>query len=171
MPGLRDALKRLGKSIGAFVQVTTGSSLLAAETSLATTTVPKGVLTETGDYVEIDAHGTTVNNANAKTIKLYWGATVILNLALTVSQAGFWRIKAKVYRTGKDTQRCVVEIMEGLVTLGAGKMAFAENTALAEDEDADITVKITGTAPTADNDMTCKTMAMVPSNITREIQL
>lgn len=171
MPGPRDLMKRASKWMGAYISFATGSSLLAAETTLQTTTVPKNVLTEVGDFVDVDAHGTTVNNVNAKTLKVYWGATAVLSIALTASQAGLWRVKMRVIRTGKSTQRCVVELIEGTAALAAAKVAFAMNTALTEDEQQDITVKVTGTAPTADNDMTCQAMTVLPGNITRETQL
>jgi hypothetical protein len=171
MPGPRDIMKRAAKLMASFISLVTGSSLLASETTLQTTTVPKNVLTEAGDYVEITLWGTVVNNANAKTVKLYWGATVVLSIALTAAQAGFFRIRARVYRTGLSTQRSWVELIEGTAALAAAKVAFAFNTALAESEQADITVKVTGTAPTADNDMTVQGMTLEPGNITRETQL
>lgn len=170
MPGLRDQLKRLGKSVGAYLGLTTIGNVGGGEDDLMSTTIPAGTLTETGDLVRITAWGTSANNVNAKTLKMYFGATAIVSQSLTASIAGLWLIEAIVARTGKDTQRAVAVVTESTNALAASKQAQEANTALAADEDASITVKCTGTG-VADNDITQQGLTVEPYNITREINL
>jgi hypothetical protein len=116
--------------------------------------------------VRIRAWGTTANNANAKNIKVYFGTATIADLALTVSQVGKWMVDAVVVRTAKDTQEAHALVVESVgTTLAAGKHAQLI-TALTADEDAAITVKMTGTA-TTDNDIVQEGILVVLQSVVR----
>jgi hypothetical protein len=121
----------------------------AGEDDLQTFNVPANCLAKDKAVVEIESSGITANNATAKTFKLYFGGTAILTVSLPVSVAGFWTAKARVVRTGVDTQRYSAE----LVTVAAAGAAFiATNSGtLAKDDGAAIIVKTTGEAGANDD--------------------
>lgn len=166
--GLRDLLASFGKrASGAYVSTTNVGNVGAGEDDLMTTTLPANILEDVGDLVRIRAWGTAANNANAKTLKLYFGATAIVSQSLTVSQAGKWSIEALVIRTGSDTQESWALIVESVAAaLAAGKHAQEISTALVIDEDAAIIVKCTGTG-VADNDIVQEGMTVLPESIVR----
>lgn len=110
------------------------------EDTLITYSLPADVLTVNTRGVQIMAWGTTANNTNPKTVKLYFGS-VIITTALTVSQVGTWRIVAEVFRTGTDAQDYVAQLNQG----GTATIVDVEQGSLTEDDGATITIKCTGT--------------------------
>lgn len=118
----------------------------AGEDDLITYTLPAGVLAADGETVRIKAWGTTVNNANTKTLKLYFGSAVILTNALTISAAGKWVLEAVVVRTGTDIQDYMAELRE----TGTGNSDIENGTAT-QDDGASIIIKCTGTATSNDD--------------------
>lgn len=124
------------------------------EDDMFTFSVPASTLVTTGAAIRIRAWGRTANNANAKTLKVYFGATVILNVALTASIAGYWSVEAFVSRVSLNSQVAEAYVLEGpnSQTLAASKVARAtQSGALATETNAN-TVKCTATA-TTDNDI------------------
>lgn len=117
------------------------------EDNLLTYVIPAGRLCARGTGARITAWGTTANNANAKTLKVYFGSQVILTTALTISIAGVWRVQAEVISTGVDTQDYIAQLVQGGTTLND-----VESGTATQDDGAAITVKCTGEA-TADNDI------------------
>lgn len=113
---------------------------------LITYSLPAGFLSS-GRGVRITAWGLTANNVNAKTVILRFG-NPILTTALTVSQAGVWRIVAEVISTGTAAQTYVAQLTQG----GATTLIDVERGTLAEAQNAAIIIKCTGEA-TADNDI------------------
>lgn len=110
--------------------------------------MPANAMSANGKGVEITAWGTNANNANAKTLKLYFGAQVILTTSLTTNQAGFWRITANVIRTGSSTQDYTAQLLQG----GTTTLIDVESGTSAITDTANIIIKCTGDA-TADNDI------------------
>lgn len=128
-------------------------SVNAAETDLQSVTLAANGLTTTGHCVGYKFAGINVNNANAKTVKVYYGTTAMLTAALTISIAGQWFGEASICRTGSSAQRYFVELREvnpatGLIT----KDLVAQGT-LTETETNSLALKLTGTATTT-NDVT-----------------
>ena len=121
----------------------------SGEDDLITYSLPANSLSGNGKGVHITAWGTTANNANAKTLKLYFGAVMLTN-SLTVNLAGVWRIEADVFRTGSNAQDYVSQ----LVTTGAAGVALndIEVGSLTQTDSGAITIKCTGEA-TSDNDI------------------
>ena len=117
------------------------------EDDLITYTLPVSSLNANGKTIRIRAWGTAANNANAKTVKVYFGTAVILTTALTVSVADSWWVEALVTRTGASTQDAVARLEE----TGANAMDMEVSTATQTDTAA-IVIKLTGTA-TTDNDI------------------
>ena len=125
----------------------------AGEDDLMTYSLPASSFTNAGSRnVRIKAWGTTANNANAKTLKIYFGTQLMATLALTVAQAGRWVAEAVIGRTGSSTQDFFAEAREVVVATGAYLATTAVGTG-AQDDTAAITIKCTGEA-TADNDIT-----------------
>lgn len=122
------------------VTTTAVGNVGAGEDNLQSLSLPASTLRAAGSGVRITAWGTTANNSNPKTVKLYFGSA-ILTTALTVSQAGKWHIEALVFSTGTDTQDYVSKLNE----YGTATQTDMENGALTEDDGAAVVIKCTGT--------------------------
>jgi hypothetical protein len=134
----------------ATVVTTAVGNITTGEDNLQTASLSAGSLWKAGRGVRITAWGTTANNANAKTLKLYFGTAVILTNSLTVSIAGTWYVEALVFSTGTDAQDYIAK----LVTTGTAGVALndVELGTATQDDAAAITIKCTGDA-TATNDI------------------
>lgn len=150
--GLREVLKGFAKrAVSSFLVHVAVGNVGAGEDDLQSVSLPALSLKESGDYVRIRAWGIAANNANAKTLKAYFGTQVVLNLALTASIAGKWFVDVIVSRTGKDTQDWVMEIRESTAAALAALKQAQDNGTATQDEDAAITVKLTGTGVATDD--------------------
>lgn len=118
------------------------------EDDLATYVLPASAMTTVGDTLIVSAWGTTANNANVKTLKMYFGTDLVLTTILTPSQVSPWVVDANIVRTGVGAGRVVARLTQG----GAVTIVDAESTSYAQTETAAITVKLTGEA-TANNDV------------------
>ena len=130
----------------------------AGEDNLQTYSLPAATLGVNGTGVRILCWGTTANNANAKTIKLYFGTDSLLTLTPTVSEAGMWMVGAHVMRTGAATQIACAAGQCGptntTVTATSGNVSSPTQT-LANA----VTIKCTGEA-TANDDITQEGMVV-----------
>ena len=118
-----------------------------AEENLVTFSMPSGTFSAAKKGVRITAWGTTASTIEGKTVALYFGSLAILTTALTVSQAGVWRIVAEVISTGTDTQDYVAQLVQG----GATTLVDVEQGTHTQDDGAAITIKCTATVDTADD--------------------
>ena len=130
------------------VNTTAVGNVGVGEDDLITYSLPANALSANGKGIRIRAWGTAANNANAKTVKLYFGTQVILTTALTVSQTDTWKIDATVWRTGASTQ----DWESSLIEAGTVSLTDIENGTATQTDTAAITIKCTGTA-TSDNDI------------------
>ena len=73
------------------------------ETDLWSYTLPANTLTENGHALHIVAFGSFAANANGKTVRLYYGGTVISTHNST-SNGGGWYLRGTVMRTGASAQ-------------------------------------------------------------------
>ena len=121
----------------------------AAETDLMTYVLPASSMTLANDSLRVTAFGICANNANAKTLKVYFGTAVLQTVSLTISQAGAWRIQAEMIATGSSAQRCFSQLVQG----GTTSFVAAAYTSAAETSSSAITVKVTGTG-VANGDIT-----------------
>ena len=80
----------------------------ANETVMGTYPLPP-VLDTDGRTITVRAWGTTVNNANAKNCKAYFGATASAALGFTGSAVNHWLFEWTVMRTGAATQTMHVD--------------------------------------------------------------
>jgi hypothetical protein len=130
-------------------QYTPTGNVGTGEDTLLTFTLPANALS-TQRVVCHHASGITANNANAKTLKVYFGAQTI-SATLTTSIAADWTVDAKIYCTGANTQRYVVKVQEVDQATGTTKSFVAQGT-LSEVTSGTIVIKLTGTA-TSNNDI------------------
>ena len=129
------------------VDVTAVGNVGVGEDNLISYALPANALNANGKAVEIHAWGSTANNANAKTLKVYFGSQLVLTNALTAGSANRWSVRATVVRTGASAEDWVAELVE----TGTGNSDIEVGTA-AESTAGGITIKCTGEA-TADNDI------------------
>ena len=127
------------------VDITAVGNVGTGEDDLISVNVDPNVLLK-DNGVRITAWGTTANNANAKTLKVYFGS-LIQTITLPASVAGVWKLTAYVFSTSVDNQKYVSELHNSNATIDQ------ESGTLTESESAAITVKCTGTATTT-NDIT-----------------
>lgn len=136
-----DSWSVLAGTPGTSVTTTAVGNVGSGTDNLMTYSLPAATLSAAGKGVRITAWGTTANNANPKTVTLAFGATTLITTALTVSQAGVWRIVSEVFSTGTDAQQYVAQLNQG----GATTLVDVEQGTAAIDDGAAITIKCTGT--------------------------
>lgn len=103
---LNTLIQSINANVGGLLNAQTGSTGTAAnttETTLQQYTMPANTLSAAGQSLRITCFGTTAANGNTKTIKLYFGASVVSSGALTVSNKN-WQYQLIVMRTGAATQ-------------------------------------------------------------------
>jgi hypothetical protein len=129
------------------ISVNTDASATAAnttETDLLTFSLPASSLSANGRGVRIRAWGTTATNANTKTVRLYFGNSVLVsNNTTTAPNGSSFSLQCDVYRTAAVTQDAIGNAQVGN-TLQS--VAFTLPT---EDTSGAITIKITGQNGTA----------------------
>lgn len=130
------------------VNTTAVGNVTTGEDNLITFSMPAGTFSAAKKGAHITAWGTAANNANAKTLKLYFGTLAILAVSLTANQVCTWRIEADVYSTGTDAQDYVSQILQG----GTATLVDVEVGSHTQDDGAAITIKCTGEA-TSTNDI------------------
>ncbi len=119
---------------------TAGTDANTSEKDLSTTDLPANLLFTNNAGIWIEAWGTTAANTNNKTIKLYFGGTVIANstnLIAAPNNIG-WKIRATVMRRGSSSQTYFSEVS------GGGHPPFTAAGTLSATDTAAITVKDTG---------------------------
>lgn len=128
-----------------------------AGSNLISYTLPANALVTTNRGLRITGWGTTLNNANAKTVSLAFGGQTIISKQLAVSLAnGSWKLTAIVLRSGASTQDIYAEgwnedaiAVSG--TDGPTILYAATRTAGTQTETATIVIKgVATTATTTD---------------------
>lgn len=114
------------------------------ETDLWTYTLPANSLNANGKSVRIRVVGSTAANGNTKTVRLYFGGTVIRTIVNGASNNETWGADALVVRTGAATEfattHSIVAGTPTIVITAAGPSA---------DTTAAIVIKVTGQNGTA----------------------
>lgn len=145
--------------VGATLSVssTAVGNLGAGEDDLQSFTLPANSLITTNRGIRVHACGSAANNANAKTLKFYFGSQVFTT-ALPTSIAIAWCMDVDVIRTGASAQRTVAEAR--IVNTGTNALTDAlQLNTIAATETSTIVIKATGTA-TTDNDIIQNTMVV-----------
>lgn len=136
--------------VGGQIQFNTTNvgNISTGEDNLMGYAMPADVLVTNGDYIEVEAWGQFAANANAKTVKLYFGATTLINSGAVAINNGSWHFKATIIRTSATAQKASAQIF------GEGTLLAARTSATtpAETLSGAITIKCTGEA-TSNNDI------------------
>lgn len=119
------------------------------ETDLWTYTLPAGALNADGRGLRLTAWGTFGANANVKTVKPYFGATVLINWAAAANGNG-WMTSVSILRTSATAQTASAGLQSN-----SGTYVFSGVTTPAETMANAIVVKITGTNGTASANDIC----------------
>lgn len=115
-----------------------GNNAGGGETTLETTTLNASAFAVNRN-LRITCYGTTVNNANAKTGKLYFGSTVMINRSFTTLAANTWLFEAWINGNGTNTQKYFWRVIDGTgITTGSGTMS--------ETVSSSVVIKTTGAA-------------------------
>jgi hypothetical protein len=144
---LTDSLHNAGTGTETFrpegvinLDTTSGATIAdTAETTLITYTLPANTLNVDGKGLRIKVAGGTLNDANGKTIRLYFGSTVLMsNDVTTTPNNQSWVFEGEVFRTGATTQKCISKGMVGAAPQTATYTGAGETLSSA------IVIKVTG---------------------------
>lgn len=129
----------------------------AAETDLMTYSLAANTLNSTGKVIHVRCSGTTAANANVKTIKFYFGATLVSVWSTATLNASKWTIDAWITATGAATEYMSVT---GVASTATPTPSVTDATP-AEAVAGAITIKVTGQG-TAGSDVTQNLMIVMP---------
>lgn len=128
----------------------TGNGADTTEDTLATFSLPANTLLNTGEALRIRAFGTCAANGDNKTMKLYFGASVVATPTAATNNKN-WELELIVVKSGANTQAV---LGRGLVDTTPVTPYF---NAGADTDTAAITIKCTGQAGTGNaNDIVLK---------------
>lgn len=144
-----------GVPVSLFTSTASASNVSTTETDLITYALPGGTLSVNNQKVRITVTGTTAANANGKTIRIYFGATVVDTSPTSVAYNNLaWHATVTVTRTGAATQ-----VAGGIFNPGSASFgAQGTNSAPAETLSGAVTIKVTGQSGTAGGDVTARVM-------------
>lgn len=141
-----------------FTNTTDASNSGSGETDLGNISIPANILGTNGDRIEIEASFEFAANSNTKTVKVYFGATVILSFSGSNSgSAGTAVVRGAVIRdTAGGSEQIAYATFNGsnLPTAAGGNCTLP-----AETLSSAITVKCTGQGG-ASNDITQKSFSV-----------
>jgi len=128
----------------------------AGPDDLITYSLPADTLDANGKGIRVTMWGTGANNVNGKVLGIAWGSTS-RPLALTISEAVFWKAEIIVVRTASGNQDVRMTFQETLEATGGGtlntvKGSSAQYTAT-EADSAPIVIKAVADLVTATNDV------------------
>lgn len=131
--------------MGTDVQTTAGSTTaVTSEENLITYTLPANALDATGRGLRIKAAGSTAANTNVKTIRLYFGSTVVMsNNVTTTPNAAGWEFECEIFRTSATTEKAIAR-----GTVGSAQQTTTY-TGVGETLTGALTIKVTGQNGTA----------------------
>lgn len=130
------------------IQTTPVSNVSTSETDLMSFALGAAALGANGKGVRITAWGTNGGNTNMKTVKVYFGATVVATLASSAANGNAWYAQATVFRKSGTTQEAIGIVEQSNLTPAPTHSTPGETLAGA------VTIKTTGQSDTASNDVT-----------------
>jgi hypothetical protein len=151
--------------VGGVLYISTTSAQTGAnttETDLQTYSLPANTLSTNTYGVRITAWGTTAANGNDKTLKIYFGATAVVNTGAGSNNAHTWRSVAEVFRTGASAQEAIgVALSKAGGAWNGSMLGQTTSSQPAADTTAAITIKVTGLNGTASaGDLVCRGMTV-----------
>lgn len=128
---------------------TSRGNVSTSETDLGTYTVLANSLrAAAGKVVRLTAWGKLAANGNTKTVKLYFGGTVVATLAAAATNDKDWVLEATIIQGASGAQTAVGRLyLEG----AANELIFV--TTPSETETANFIVKVTGESATSGDDI------------------
>lgn len=140
-----------GLGVPLVMKVLTGSTANSgtSETDLLSYALPAGVLSADGQALRIRAWCSTAANANNKTVKLYFGSTVISNSGARAVNGGAMVVDGVVIRTAAATQAAVGTHWAQSISVDATAPSTPTETLAGA-----VTIKVTGQSGTASSDIT-----------------
>jgi len=130
-----------------------GTGAATVETDLLTITLAANDLT-VGDFVHIRAAGTMSGVAGSKTVRLYFGSTVLLTSTELAANPGDWSFDALVIVTGASAQKASAMFLDS-----GGINSLSDYTTPSAAISGAITVKTTGQTTNAGDEITCEMLA------------
>ena len=104
-----------------------GTGADTTDDTLLTYNLPANTLVSNGTCVKIHAYGTTANNSDSKTIKVYIGGVVFPSI--TASSAAFsWEANATICRSGASSEDGTICFSFGTNTLQESYVGFSFDT-------------------------------------------
>lgn len=126
----------------------------SSETDLISYSLPASSLSSNGDAVRVRIAGTTAANSNTKTIRLYFGASVVISNDITTAPSNkAWDFEALIFRDSSSTQEFVATGRVGAVLQTTAMSSLSATMSGA------ITIKVTGQGA-ATNDITAKFLSV-----------
>lgn len=126
------------------VNTTTTGNVGGGEDDLISYAVPAAELGVNGDYLEYDCWGTFAANANTARLKVFFGATALIDTTSLLFNGVAWRAHGKIVRTGATTQEATCEITIGGTLLSAVNSTITAQSNPAETLSGLVTFKVTG---------------------------
>lgn len=111
------------------------------EDNLITYAMPANVLSGTGKGVRVLAFGTTAANGNAKTIKVYFGSTLLKSEDVNTGSNAQWFFTFVAFRSASNTQKYMATVFYDGQTISGVSVGTATET-----DSGAITIKCTGEA-------------------------
>jgi len=138
--------------------VTNGA--VTTEVTLQSFTLPGGTLANNGDAIRMSVGGFVADSTHTRTIRIYFGATLIGSIALAAHNENNWLtvVPIIINRLGATSQRCTGQ----LTASGTGGTVSTNiiNTAAAETLANDVLIKITGQSALGGVDITCNQLVV-----------
>jgi hypothetical protein len=139
-----EGVGKANSDVAAVGNITTG------EDNLITYSLPANALNKNNAGVRITNWGIVASNANAKTLKVYFGTQVVLTRVFGVGANDLWKVVTEVFRTGSGTQKWISLLTSWSSDLGSPIQRLESGTA-AEADDSAIMIKCTGEAVATDD--------------------
>lgn len=142
-----------GHQLRPLFTTTNVGNVTTGEDNLQTHLIPAYNLERAGAAVRTTFTGTTANNANAKTLRVYIGTALVMTKSLTPSLAGAWQVEIVLIATAVNAQRYTVKLIESdTAASGAATVAGVAVGSATQASNASITLKTTAEA-VATNDV------------------
>ena len=124
-----------------------GTPATTTETTLKTWDLPAGALATDDQGIRIHAFGSFAANANAKTVRIKFGATTVLTYtgAGPGTGGGGWRAQVDLFRTGGTAQKAIPWLVSGIGNWGDPAFTTTTgHTTPAETLSGAVTIEVTG---------------------------
>lgn len=126
------------------------------ETDLMSYTLAAGYLDTNGRGFSFEIWWEVANNANTKTVRLYFGGQLLATFSPTTSHLGKCRVTGTMLRSGSNTQAWSLVFNQGASTI----LSFAQSGSLSLTEANTQIFKLTGQSSAASDDITQRGMVL-----------